>query len=226
MKLNSLLLLSLLMSLVYADHAPLTLNAEILAIIDGFALGVNGTTVGMVMRLRLDLNKRRVGKTSASQTAVGYFDFEGKKHTIAELVALEKKLMQSNNSADQQRVQALRATLSKIIDDFVELTKPFLADARGAKGQMIVLITEWAEKAHRGDSHLLEWANVEEGKEASTIYQKLTTIGLFEQFVDDLLYFLETLLRSCPKACAQFKEMMEQKQKESAAAHPTTQKAS
>lgn len=218
MKLSSLLLLTLLSSLTFADHAPLTLNAEILEIIDGFALGVNGTTVGMIMRLRLDLNKRRVGKTSASATAVGYFDFEGKKHTIAELVALEKKLVQSTSSGDQDRLKKLRSTLTKIIDDFVELTKPFLADARGAKGQMIVLITEWAQKAHRGDSHLLEWANVEEGKESSAIYQKINTITLFEQFVDDLLYFLETLLRSCPKACAQFKEMMEQKQKESAAA--------
>jgi hypothetical protein len=218
MKLSSLLLLALLPNITCADHAPLTLNAEILEIIDGFALGVNGTTVGMIMRLRLDLNKRRVGKTSASATAVGYFDFEGKKHTIAELVALEKKLVQSNSSSDQDRLKKLRSTLTKIIDDFVELTKPFLADARGAKGQMIVLITEWAQKAHRGDSHLLEWANVEEGKESSAIYQKINTITLFEQFVDDLLYFLETLLRSCPKACAQFKEMMEQKQKESAAA--------
>lgn len=217
MKFKSLILLSLLTGFIYSDHSPVTLEAEILEIIDGFALGVNGTTVGMIMRLRLDLNKRRFGRTSAAQKAVGTYDFEGKKYTIAELVEVEKKLMQSNSSADQQRLKALRITLTKIIEDFVELTKPFLADARGAKGQMIVLITEWAQKAHRSNSHLLEWANVEEGKESSTIYQKLTTITLFEQFVDDLLYFLETLLRSCPKACAQFKEMMEQKQKESAA---------
>lgn len=218
MKSSSLLLLSLLTSFICADHAPFTLEAEILEIIDGFALGVNGTTVGMIMRLRLDLNKRRLGKTSAAQKAVGSYDFEGKKYTMAELVDIEKKLVQSNSAADQQRLKALRVTLTKVIEDFVELTKPFLADARGAKGQMIVLITEWAHKAHRSNSHLLEWANVEEGKEASTIHQKLTTITLFEQFVDDLLYFLETLLRSCPKACAQFKEMMEQKQKEQAAA--------
>lgn len=209
----------LLANLSNADHAPFTLYAEILEIVDGFALGVNGTTVGMIMRLRLDLNKRRVGKTSASQTVVGFYDFEGKKYTLSELVAIEKKLMQSNSASDQKRLQTLRQCLSKIITDFVELTKPFLADARGAKGQMIVLITEWASRAHRGDSHLLEWANVEEGKESYAMYQKLTTIALFEQFVDDLLYFLETLLRSCPKACSQFKEMMEQKQKESAA-HP------
>jgi hypothetical protein len=211
---NCLLTLLLIASISTADHSPLTLQAEILGIIDGFALGVNGTTVGMIMRLRLDLNKRRVGKTSASQPVVGTYEFEGKKHTISELVAIEQRLAASNSSPDQQRLKALRSALTKIIDDFVELTKPFLADARGAKGQMIVLITEWAQKAHRADSHLLQWANVEEGKESSAIYQNINTITAFEQFVDDLLYFLETLLRSCPKACAQFKEMMEQKQKE------------
>ncbi|GMU19052.1 MAG: hypothetical protein AMXMBFR12_02440 [Candidatus Babeliales bacterium] len=219
MKPNHLLSLLLLINLINnADHAPITLQAEILEIIDGFALGVNGTTVGMIMRLRLDLNKRRVGKTSNSSPTLGFFEFEDKKYTISELVVLEKKLMESNSSEDQQRLKALHMTLTKIIDDFVELTKPFLADAHGAKGQMVVLISEWAQKAHRIDSHLLEWANVEEGKESTAIYQKIKTIALFEQFVDDLLYFLETLLRSCPKACAQFKEMMEQKQKESAAA--------
>lgn len=214
---NWILLLLLIATLSNADHAPLTLHAEILEIIDGFALGVNGITVGMIMRLRLDLNKRRVGKTSASQPVIGSYEFEGKKHTISELVAIEKKLTTSNSSADQQRLKMFKSILTKVIDDFVELTKPFLADARGAKGQMIVLITEWAQKAHRADSHLLHWANVEEGKESSAMYQNINTITAFEQFVDDLLYFLETLLRSCPKACAQFKEMMEQKQKESAA---------
>lgn len=217
MKAKTLLLLTLLVSAVHADHTPLTLQAEILGVIDGFALGVNGNTVGMIMRLRLDLNKRRFGKTS-SNAIQPLFDFESKKYTLRQLVELEDTLMRSNSSSDQQRLSALRKVLRYIIDDFIELTKPFLADARGAKGQMLVLIGEWAQKADRIDSHLLEWANVKEGEESGAIYQKLNTIKLFDQFVDDLLYFLETLLRSCPKACAQFKEMMEQKQKESAKA--------
>lgn len=213
MKTKSLLLFALLSGLSHADHIPLTLQAEILGVIDGFALGVNGNTVGMIMRLRLDLNKRRYGKTS-SNAIQPLFDFEGKKYTLRNLVELEETLMRSNSSADQQRLMALRKVLNLIIDDFIELTKPFLADARGAKGQMIVLITEWAQKAQRLDSHLLEWANVKEGEESNAIYIKINTVKLFDQFVDDLLYFLETLLRSCPKACAQFKEMMEQKQKD------------
>lgn len=214
MNMKSFVLLTLLASTINAEHTPLTLTAEILGVIDGFALGVNGNTVGMIMRLRLDLNKRRFGKTSSS-TIAPMFEFEGKKYTLAQLVDLEDTLLRSNSSTDQKRLAGLRPVLTTIINDFVELTKPFLADARGAKGQMIVLIGEWAHKAHRLDSHLLEWANVKEGEESGAIYQKINTLKLFDQFVDDLLYFLETLLRSCPKACAQFKEMMEQKQKES-----------
>ena len=129
------------------------------------------------------------------------------------LVNLEAQLAKSNSTAHQKEREALHKLLPSVINDFLDLTKPFLADARGAKGQMIVLIGEWAQKAHRKDSHLLEWANVKEGKESNAISTKLTTFFLFDQFVEDLIYFLETLLRSCPKACAQFKEMME-KQKD------------
>ena len=84
---------------------------------------------------------------------------------------------------------------------------------------MLVLIGEWSQKAHRTDSHLLEWANVKEGNESNAICTKLTTYYLFDQFVEDLIYFLETLFRSCPKACAQFKEMMEKQKDRQAQPH-------
>ncbi len=195
------------------EFPPLTLEAEILEIVDDFPLGVNPDTVGMIMKLRRDLNKRRFGNKTSSGVE-GFYSFEGKKWTLQALIELELQLMKSNSVADQKRLASLQELFGTIKDEFIDLVKPFLADARGAKGQMIVLISEWASKAGRQDSQLLNWSTTREGEETTAVYSKIHTVKAFDQFVADLLYFLETLLRSCPKACAHFKQVMEQKQQQ------------
>jgi len=192
------------------DFPPLVLEAEILEIVDDFPLGVNPDTVGMIMKLRLDINKRRFGAKSA-QGLTGFYTFEGKKSTLKNLIELEEQLALSNSVVDKKRLASLKELLQSIKEEFIDLIKPFLADARGAKAQMVILITEWAIKAHRQDSHLLNWSHTKEGDESSAVYIKLTTVKTFDQFCADLIYFMETLLRSCPKACAHFKRIMEQK---------------
>jgi hypothetical protein len=211
MKKLLLLILACTLSCSANEFPPLTLEADILEFIDDFPLGVNPDTVGMIMKLRRDLNKRRIG-TKTANGIDAFYSFEGKKWTLQMLLELEIQLLQSNSAVDQRRLASLYELLQKIKEDYVELVKPFLADARGAKSQMITLITEWSVKANRQDTHLLHWANTKEGEETNAIYSKLATYRLFDQFVADLLYFLETLLRSCPKACAHFKQIMEQKQ--------------
>lgn len=198
-----------------ADMQPLILEAEILEIVDGFPLGIDANKVGSIMRLRLDINKRRFGKTSAG--IVGFYHFEDKKYTLQELIDLEDQLLRSNSATDQKRLQSLYASLEEMKVEFMELVNPMLLDARGAKSQMVILIGEWSQKARRANSLLLDWANTKEGDETSSnnsVYKKILTIRAFDQFCNDLVYFLETLLRSCPKACAQFKIMMEQKQQQ------------
>ena len=90
---------------------PLTLEADILEIVDGFQLGVNGNTVGMIMRLRLDLNKRRFGKTSSG--IVGFYTFENKKYSLSELVDLESQLTKSNSAAHQKQLESNQEITSK-----------------------------------------------------------------------------------------------------------------
>lgn len=203
------------------DFPPLVLEAEILEIVDDFPLGVNPDTVGMIMKLRLDINKRRFGAKSPNGLT-GMYTFEGKKCTLQMLIELEEQLLRSNSATDQKRLAALKELLQSVKEEFIELVKPFLADARGAKAQMVVLITEWSGKAHRQDSHLLHWSHTKEGDETSAVYSKLISFKTFDQFCSDLIYFMETLLRSCPKACAHFKQIMEQK---SSAANPSSHKA-
>ena len=177
---------------------------------DDFPLGVNPDTVGMIMKLRLDLNKRRFGAKSANGP-IGFYTFEGKKWTLQMLIELEMQLLRSNSAADQKRLATLKEFFQTIKEELIELVKPFLADARGAKAQMVVLITQWSVKARRQDSQLLNWAATREGDETGAIYSKILTVKAFDHFCGDLIYFLETLLRSCPKACAHFKQIMEQK---------------
>lgn len=200
------------------EFPPLVLEAEILEIVDDFPLGVNPDTVGMIMKLRRDINKRRFGTKNAAGIT-GFYTFEGKLHTLASLIEVEDHLMRSNSIHDKKRLEDLKKFFGTIKDEFIELVKPFLADARGAKGQMVILITEWSVKAHRSDSQLLNWSTTKEGEETSAVYDKITSIKAFDQFCADLLYFLETLLRSCPKACAHFKQIMEQKQQAASKPH-------
>lgn len=212
-----LIAVTLLQNVNANEFPALTLEAEILEIVDDFQLGVNPDTVGMIMKLRRDINKRRFGsKTNVG--VEGFYLFEGKKWTLQMLIELETQLMQSNSAGDKKRLASLKEFFQTIKDEFIDLVKPFLADARGAKGQMVILITEWSIKANRQDSQLLNWSATKEGEETTEIYSKLLTIKSFDQFCADLLYFLETLLRSCPKACAHFKQIMEQKQSASAKA--------
>lgn len=211
--LKILIALLIAQSLPANEFPPLTLEAEILEIVDDFPLGVNPDTVGMIMKLRRDLNKRRFGTKSANGVS-GIYTFEGKSHTLASLIELENQLSRSNSATDQKRAEELRKYFQTIKEEFIDLVKPFLADARGAKGQMIILITEWSVKANRQDSQLLNWSTTKEGEETTAVYSKIHSIKAFDQFCADLLYFLETLLRSCPKACAHFKQIMEQKQQQ------------
>ena len=113
-------------------------------------MAMSGKQFGKTMQFRLNLNKRRLGeKTSAG--LVGFYTFEDKKYSLKSLIELEEKLSKSNSAADQKLLAELRLFLKFVMTEFIELSQPFLVDARGTKSQMMILITEWATKANRKD---------------------------------------------------------------------------
>lgn len=188
------------------------LENEVLHIVDGNPLAINGTTIGMMLHLRSEIGKRRHGVKHEGKLT-GIYTFQDKKYTMAELVTLETEWYANPTKENKEKISQLYQYMQNHIkEEFLKLTAPFLADARGAKGQMVVLITEWAQKAHRINSHLLNWAHTKESEEASALKSQIPTLKDFEQFCVDLVNFLESLMRSCPKACNQFKEILEQKQ--------------
>ena len=211
----SLLLLIILQSIQIQstdtrDFPAIILTDPKLKLVDGWIM--DGNQFKKNMKFRLELNKRRFGeKTPAG--IVGFYEFENAKHSLQSLIALENELVIANTPLAQKQLQNLHAFLkSVIIEEFVTLSAPFLADARGAKKDIFDLILEWAHKAQRQGSNLLDWGASKEGEETQVVRTKIKTIAEFEQFYADLVYFLESLMRSCPVATAQFKELLKKEQ--------------
>lgn len=191
------------------------LENEVLHIVDGNPLAINGTTIGMMLHLRSELGKRRQGAKGTDGKLTGMYTYEGVKHTLKSLIELEDQLLNNPTAENQKKLQDLHVYFNGAIkDEFLKLVAPFLDDARGAKDQMVRLITEWAQKTKRMNSHLLAWSQTKEGNESTAIKENIPTIRRFDEFCSDLVNFLESLMRSCPKACQQFKDILEQKQKE------------
>jgi len=198
------------------DFPAITLTDPKLKLVDGYSWGMDGKQFKKTMKFRLNMNQYRFGEKT-DHGLVGLFTFEGNKHSLQTLIELEEELMRSNSITDQKRLKALHEYLIKvIIEEFIELSQPFLADARGAKKDMMALITEWATKAHRKSSYLLDWGASKEGEETQVVRTKIKTVAEFDQFCADLVYFLESLMRSCKIATEQFKDMLK---KEQAQAH-------
>ena len=194
------------------DYRPIILTSHKLKLIDGTSWGMNGKKFKKSMKFRLDLNKRRFGEKVANNEVIGFYTFENQKYTLQELIELEERLSRANSTNELLRHATLRSFLKTTLEEFIELSKPFLEDARGAKPEMLALITEWATKTNRLESHLVAWGRSSEGKEAEVIHTQVTSFAGFDQLLSDLVYFLETLMRSCPIATQQFKDLLKKEQ--------------
>jgi hypothetical protein len=197
-------------------YPKVTLESEVLSFIDGISgMGIDGNTLGMMIHLRNEQNKIRFGVKGKDGNYTGMYIFEGKKHSVATMATIEPELMalaKSNSIKDQNRYKEYKEVLETVKKDFIKMMLPFLADARGAKEPVMVLIKEWAHLTHRSNSHLLDWFKTPEGKEADEFFEKGTSFNAIEEFIADLTHFLETLCRSCPKAAKHFKELIAQKE--------------
>ncbi len=196
------------------DYPPIILTSPKLKLVDGKSWAMDGRQFKKTMKFRLDVNKRRFGEKIANNEFVGFYIFEDEKYSLAQLIELEEQLMASNSISDREKHARLRPLLRAIMEEFIKLSQPFLEDARGAKAEMLALITEWATKAHRLESYLLAWGRSREGEEAEVIYTNIKTFAAFDQFLTDLVYFLETLMRSCPIATQQFKDLLKKEQEQ------------
>jgi hypothetical protein len=208
---------------MYADEpAAIDLCPDIIAIIDGLSFGIHGELVGAVYKIARDVQAMQLGKRT-QQGRVGIYTFEGKPHTIKSLVVIENELneaLQHSQGAEravaEKRQNALKSLLKTMKQDFNKAVSPFLAQARGAKEPMFLLISESCTKRNKPKSLLLDWAHSTED-EMVAFDKSVTSFTLFDGFCTDLVNFLGDLVHSCPKARAQFEKLKEDYMRKQAA---------
>lgn len=183
----------------------ISLNPDIIAIIDGKSIGIYGELVGAVYKIARDIQAMQLGKFTP-QGRIGMYLFRNQQHSIHSLATMEQQCIINQ---DEQGIKDIQELLIKIRQEFYAVVSPFLGQAQAAKGPMYLLISESCTKRNRPDSLLLDWAKSTED-ESIALQKAITKFELFDQFCTDLVNFLGDLLHSCPKARAQFEQLKEE----------------
>lgn len=193
-----------LKNIVKRDYHPILLESDVLKIVDGIRGLMDETNVHKIICMGQLITKLESGipvidKETKKQTILPY-NFENKTYKLSELALLESELEQKN---EEKRLAELKTLLENIKEVFLNLTGPFLRDARGTRQQMFELIKEWSNKRKRYDTLLLGWMV---GSEEISFRKNITSFQIFVTFNEDLTTFLKDLLYSCPKARQKFRE--------------------
>ncbi len=187
------LALALLISVPIAQHASeVVLETSTIA-----AVGINGETIALMKQYDGQLLNELIGKRDASGKRVGLYEYQGKIHTILELVAIEQRDGQNDE---------LRAILKQARKNFENMSTKFRAVAQGTKKFMSILIEESCKKRNRINSILNIWGSTDQAKEEELFDVHVLNLGNLATFHTDLHNFLNDLMNSCPKAQRQFKE--------------------
>ena len=201
----------LLISSLYAEdmmkhkEGDIVLESPVIKIIDGMRIGIDGNRIGFMLQIRREVRKIHLGVPNKVGGFTGIYSFNNAYYSVRQLTEIEHEMIESN---DQEGLESLRPALEKAKNDFVQQVMHFLSSAQGAKGQMFTLIEESCSKRKRFDSLLLRWAAAREGDEERQFKEDIVSFAVFDIFCIDLINFLEDLMRSCPKAWAQFQQLL------------------
>ena len=217
------------------DGHEVILTSEMVHFLDGKAIGINAGVIKRMLQVRREIKKLQFGTQTTNRTLPeGHYSFEGKVYSIHGLALLESQLeieyyqkeseYLENRQAYARELAALEAAyhtvknklkvvLTQARAEFEEKVAPFANNVRSAKDQMIVLITESCQKHNRSDCFLLKWAEAPDNTEMQYFHDQVTTFKALDQFCTDFTHFLDDVMRSCPKAMAQFKKLMDDQHK-------------
>lgn len=185
------------------DHThPILLESPVLKIVDGVRGLMDETNVHKLIYMCQQIASFQFGvldnKTKKRTPQHKVID---KYFTLKELVEIEESNFKNKSEMEKKEFQKL---LLELKDSFMNLTRPFLNDARGTRQQMYELIKESCYKRKRFDCLLLNW--IGDNEEESSFKKNVTSFRILDIFCSDLTNFLKDLLYSCPKARAKFKE--------------------
>lgn len=181
------------------------LESPILRFVDGHSFGIDGKEgIPNLMRIIREITNVHYGKILKNRKRVGQFMWQGEKHSLSSLAALEREYIKLG-TYNQHRA-GLNKLLQEIKNTFEEIVEPFMKQARGAKGQMLILIEESCTKRNlrKDTTFLLRWGAAKEGEDIEMFKRDMDRLSKLDVFCFDLVNFLEDLMHSCRKAMGQF----------------------
>ncbi len=191
---------------MFKKEGAIILECSVIKISDGSSLGIDGEEILRMMRVRKEVRKIQLGVPNTEGNFIGLYHLNNTDYSVKELAALETEMRENDPAA----LVSLKPLLKKAKEDFVKHVMSFMNAARGAKPMMLLLIQESCNKRKRYDSVLLRWGAAREGTEERQFDGDITDFRVFDTFCTDLIHFLQDVMRSCPKAWAQFQHMVAQ----------------
>ncbi len=199
--------------------------------LDDKPFGITAKTIQTMLLARREIKKLQFGEQTKKGLIEGHYIFEGKKQSIHSLALLEssyetefyqkeaeylkdkkryaRELEELERNYNQTK-NKFKSVVEIIHAEFESRIAPFAKSVRGAKDQMVVLIAESCQKRNRSESFLLKWAEAPVDTEMEYFRTHVTTLKALDQFCTDFTHFLDDVMRSCPKAWAQFKKLIDE----------------
>ncbi len=181
------------------------LESPILRFVDGHSFGIDGKKgIPDLMRIIREIGNLHYGRVLKNRKRVGQFMWQGEKHSLSSLAALEREYIKLGTY--NQHRSGLNKLLQEIKNTFEKIVEPFMKQARGAKGQMLILIEESCTKRNlrKDTTFLLRWGAAKEGEDIEMFKRDMDRLSKLDVFCFDLVNFLEDLMHSCRKAMGQF----------------------
>lgn len=174
------------------------LSSKIIPAIDGKSFGLHGELLHALLQIRTRILNTLYGVAKGDKRE-GLYTFEGSHYTVEQLCSLE--------TSGQLVAKKRDAVLAKVKEDFTTQIRPFVELGRGFKPQMLLFIDEslTLHKRNHHTSVLFKWAETKDGDDDMWAFREyIRTFNNLDQFLFELLNFLDDLVSSCPKAKQQF----------------------
>jgi hypothetical protein len=152
--------------------------------------------------LRLELGKMRRTLEHEHRLSVEHVRIKIIMQHVKDKATLDKEIYRLDEER-KSKLAPYQETFREAKEEFKRINAPYLESVQGTKAIMEMLIEESCQARGRTDSFLLEWSIVPEGQEMESFEKNITTFRSFDVFCTDLTNFLQDVIVSCPKACAQ-----------------------
>lgn len=201
-----LLSTQLIITASHPEHKPI-LHHKAIAVIDGTPFGLNGQEIVKMLHVLRKIKQMLHGiKQADTNEYVGLYSYEGTMHSIQSLVQLEKMY---RDTGDKEKLARLNILLAEIKEEFMTFMKPFVGDAQGSESLIVEIMEDWAEVFNRShDCFLLTWGKQKEGAELQAFDTTISSFHKLHEFFTDLISFMESLIKSCPRGWKQYLELV------------------